>query len=79
MLVTYTCAALFLYNNYVQALTLLCDMPMAISTLAGDHPTPYQTWLDQERNYLDSKLTEPDADIMKREYVALLTKAQLAK
>lgn len=77
-----THSAKFLYNNYVQALTLLHDMPTAIATLTGMHlntDIPYHTWLDQERNYLNSRLDESDTDIVKGEYIELLKKLKLAK
>jgi hypothetical protein len=74
--------ATFLYNNYVQALTLLREIPMAIASLTRDRPvteTIYHQWLDKERQYLESKQQEPESDIIEGEYVALLMKLKLAK
>ena len=67
----------FLLNNYKQALDILREMPIRIATLlSGGHVSDVQFagWLEVEHRYLKSKQAEPQADILRMEYVELLTK-----
>jgi hypothetical protein len=76
------CIATFLYNNYIQALNLLHDMPIAIAAITAGCAIPettYHQWLDEESDYLASRREEPKADIAKADYVKLLLKMKTAK
>ena len=82
----YTCLTLvpgcFFLNNYKQALGIIRDMPIQIETLTlGRHLSDMQfrSWLNAEREYLQSKQSEPEADVLGIEYVELLTKYNSAR
>lgn len=67
----------FLLNNYKQALDVMREMPVRIQTLTSSWQiTKFQftTWLNLEHNYLRSKQSEPDVDILGVEYIELLDK-----
>ncbi|KAF8573305.1 hypothetical protein K439DRAFT_1559086, partial [Ramaria rubella] len=67
----------FMFNNYTQALELLRDMPVHISTLTSGRnilEAQYAGWLSDEHKYLESKHSEPEIDVLGVEYVGLLTK-----
>ncbi|KAF8530645.1 hypothetical protein JB92DRAFT_2804438 [Gautieria morchelliformis] len=67
----------FLLNNYRQALQVLEEMPVRIKALMSGRQVSeacFATWLQDERDYLESKKTEPDTDVLGVEYVELLNK-----
>ena len=79
--VGYTCLTLvpghFFLNNYKQALRIIRDMPIQIETLTlGCHifDMQFRSWLNAEQEYLQSKQSEPEADVLGIEYVELLNK-----
>ena len=77
-----TKAAMFLFNNYTQALGILNDMPSAIEAITGSRTVQtslYHQWLHQEWAYLGSRKTEPQASVDQTEYVALLMKMRAAR
>jgi hypothetical protein len=58
------------------------EMPIWIHTLtSGRHITDlkYTEWLNAEREYLQSKVAEPQVDALGVEYVDLLTKYDSAQ
>ncbi|KAF8580520.1 hypothetical protein K439DRAFT_1519701 [Ramaria rubella] len=64
-------------NNYTQALELLRDMLVCISTLTSGwniFEAQYAGWLADEHKYLESKHSEPESDVLGVDYVRLLTK-----
>ena len=72
----------FLLNNYKQALEILQEMPLRIQTLTSGREisdTQFTDWLIKEREYLESKQSEPEADILGVEYVELLQKYAQAR
>ncbi|KAF8479455.1 hypothetical protein JB92DRAFT_3277834 [Gautieria morchelliformis] len=57
----------FLLNNYRQALQVLEEMPVRIKALMSGRQVSeacFATWLQDERDYLESKKTEPDTDVL---------------
>jgi Kyakuja-Dileera-Zisupton transposase len=72
----------FLLNNYRQALEVLRDMPTRIETLLSGRQvtdTQFAHWLEAERQYLNSRQSEPERDTLSLEYVELLDKYQHAR
>ncbi|KAF8574809.1 hypothetical protein K439DRAFT_1624059 [Ramaria rubella] len=67
----------FLFNNYKQALEILQDMPNKIKSLTSGwevSEAQFVEWLQQECDYLNSKHSEPEVDVLGVEYVELLDK-----
>ena len=67
----------FLLNNYKQALEVIHDMPIRIATLTSEQlitDVQFTQWLEDERLYLESRKSEPEADMLAMEYVQLLQK-----
>jgi len=64
-------------NNYKQALDILQELPIQIVTLLSGCPisdAQFAGWLEAKCQYIKSKQAEPQANILKVEYVGLLTK-----
>jgi len=72
-----------LYNNYVQALEILNTLPAWLepTKVALNIPSneTFHTWQLEEKTYLASLKSEPDADIFKMEYLCTLCKCKEAK
>ena len=69
--------ARFLLNNYKQALEVMQDMPICIKTLNCRHhltDAQFAGWLWSERQYIQSRQAEPEADALGVEYVEMLNK-----
>ena len=69
--------AKFLLANYKQALTIIEETPTQIKVLTSGHSitdTQFARWLDEERIYLQSKVSEPVEDQLKVTYVEFLIK-----
>jgi hypothetical protein len=76
------CLGNFLFNNYRQALGILEEAPHQIEALTSGcwvTDAQFAHWLDEEHRYLQSKLAEPEIDVLRIEYVELLTKYNEAR
>lgn len=61
---------------------ILKDMPVRIAALTSGRvisQAKYSEWLEAERTYLESKKSEPEADVLGVEYVELLDKYETAR
>ena len=73
--------AKFLANNYKQALdTINTHIPVlqaAMTELGITDPSEFASWIDEERDYLQTLKQEPTGeDVLKMEYIVLLRKLE---
>ncbi|KAF8507749.1 hypothetical protein JB92DRAFT_3083995 [Gautieria morchelliformis] len=68
----------FLYNNYRQALQILDTLPTQLTAAKKELKIPsdtmFDTWRNEEKEYLSSLKQEPEIDVLRPEYLRTLRK-----
>ena len=78
VLILLSVLAKFLYNNYKQALDIICECEITLPVLMNEHDIAdeqvFEVWLMEEKTYLQQLSDEPPEETLQMEYWEQLVK-----